>query len=83
MMRVDPDAEASQPRQVSQTLVEPRGVHAVAGAKEVATGEALVRLDERCAVARECLADSPREARVAPQAADVKRIDDAGLDSMR
>src|SRR5215470_20296341 len=54
-------------------------MHAVAGAKDVAAEQALVRLHEIQLRPPDLAAGGAREAPVAPQAAEVERIDDVRL----
>ena len=56
-------------------LLEPHCVYAVTGAKHVAASQPLVRLDELRPRASDSPADGITEADIAPQSADVKRID--------
>src|SRR5579862_2823357 len=59
-----------------RALREPLGVHAIARAIDVAAGDALVGLHEVEAPARKLRADGGGEARVAPPASEVERVDD-------
>ena len=59
----------------ARAVLEPLAMHAVAGAVDVAAGDALVRLHEVEALGGEPRAHGAREAAVAPQPSDVERID--------
>jgi hypothetical protein len=72
--------DALERRRVGEPLVEVHGVDAVAGAEHVAARDALVRLHEVRLAAADRLAHAAREARVAPQPAEVERVDDVRLD---
>ena len=58
-------------------------MHAVARAVDVAAEQALVRLHQVEMRVRDRAADRAREAPVAPQAADVERIDDVRLEQLQ
>ena len=83
VMRIDPHAGAAKRPEMAQPLIEPGGVDAIAGAEDVAAEKTLVRLDEIDVGAAERLAHRACEACVAPQSADVKRIDDPRLHAFR
>ena len=66
-----------------EPLLEPHGVHAVAGAVDVAAQQALMGLDQARLRAPHVAAGRAREAPVAPQRADVERIEDQRLDQLQ
>ena len=72
-MRIGGDRQPFGAPAGPHALGEPGAVHAVAGAEDVAARDALVRLHDVGPVARERRAHGAREARVAPDAADVVR----------
>ena len=82
-MRIRRNRDSIRDAAGAQPFGEPRAVDAVAGAEDVAAGDALVRLHEIGTVASECVAHRPRKSRVAPDAADEIRVADDGLDLPR
>ena len=79
-MRIGGDRQPCGTPAAPHAFGEPRAVHAVAGAEDVAARDALVRLDDVRPIARERRAHGARETGVAPDAADVIGIADDGLD---
>src|SRR6266571_4731687 len=71
---IEREAEPAQGPERRAAVVQPLSVHPVAGAVDIATGDALVRLNEIKRTAGDFAAHRPREAPVAPYATDVKRI---------
>ena len=75
-------ARRCERRRVAQALLEPDRVHAVAGAVDVAAGDALVRLHERRRHRARARAQAARAKPASRQrAADVGRVDDHGVDA--
>jgi hypothetical protein len=81
--RVGRDGEPLRHAARPQPLREPRAMDAVAGAEDVAAGDPLMRLYDVGTIERKRVPYRPREARIAPDAADVVRIADDGLDAPR
>src|SRR6185436_9459129 len=75
MVRIRAHLRSFQPRSALQSIFEPLAMHAVARTIQVASGDALVRLPEIEMSAQPCFARRAREARIAPQATDIWRID--------
>src|SRR6266513_3025164 len=71
---IEREAEPAESSERRAAVVQPLGVHPVARAVNVAARDALVRLHEVKRPAGDFAAYRPREAPVAPYAADVKRI---------
>src|SRR3982075_1609524 len=78
--RLDPPAFKS--RRITQPLVEPGSMHAVAGAIDVAAKQAFVRLHQLRRLRCDGPANRASEAPVAPQTADVKRVAQHRLDKL-
>src|SRR5437588_7847159 len=83
MIRARSSQETRERTSTFGALLEPHRVYAVAGAKHVAAGEALMRLDELRPRASDSPADRITEGDIAPQPADVKRIDDLRLHQLQ
>jgi hypothetical protein len=74
VIRIRAHLRPREARGLLQPVFEPLAVHAIAGAVDVASSDALVRLHEVEALARPRGARGAREARIAPKASDVRRI---------
>src|SRR2546423_10855174 len=71
---IEREAEPAEGPERRAPVVQPLSVHPVAGAVNVAAGDALVRLHEIKRPAGEVAAHGPRGTQVAPYATDVRRI---------
>ena len=77
MMRVQRDRQGPETRRRTNracTPLEPRGMHAVAGAIDRQAGNALMALHEIEGLLLQARVDRARERRVAPKTADVGRV---------
>ena len=74
MIGIEREADPAEPAEDRAAVVQPLCVHSVACPVNVATRDAFVRLHEIERPAGDFAAYRPREAPVAPHAADVKRI---------
>src|SRR5258708_21950885 len=74
MIGIEREADPAEPAEDRAAVVQPLCVHSVARPVKVATRDAFVRLHEIEPPAGDFAAYRPREAPVAPEAPDVKRV---------
>src|SRR5260370_11880127 len=74
MIGIEREADRAEPAEDRAAVVQPLCVHSVARPVKVATRDAFVRLHEIEPPAGDFAAYRPREAPVAPEAPDVKRV---------
>ena len=74
MIGIEREPEAAKRTESGAPVLEPLGVHAVAGAVDVAAVDALMRLHELERPTGDLAAHRTGEAPVAPEAADVERV---------
>lgn len=81
MPRRERRTDAAKQALLAPPLLQPRSMHTVTGAKDVATGNPFMRLHEIKSLTRQRTLDATRKRVIAPQAAEMRRgaLDDGVL----